>query len=52
MSVNPLLGSCQKGAWVVVKRNEGGIKVETPYAALDSRTDGIVNASIRETLIK
>jgi hypothetical protein len=41
-----------KGAWVMVKRNEGGIKVETPQAGPDSPTGGISNARIEETLIK
>ena len=39
VSVNDLLDSCQKGAWVMVKRNEGGIKVETPQAGTYSRID-------------
>jgi len=50
--VNYLLDSCQKGAWFMVKRNKGGIKVETLQAGPDSPTEGIENVRIEETLIK
>jgi hypothetical protein len=36
--VNAIFNSFQKGAWVMVKGNEGGIKVETPHVGPDSRT--------------
>jgi hypothetical protein len=50
--VNDLLDSFQKEAWVMVKRNVGGIKVETPKVGSDSQTRKIVNTRIEETLIK
>jgi hypothetical protein len=50
--VNDLLNSHRKGAWVMVKKNEGGIKVETPQAGPNSPTRGIENERIEETLIK
>jgi len=36
----------------MVERNKGRIKVETPWAGPDSRTEGIVNTRIGETMIK
>jgi hypothetical protein len=36
--VNSLLGSFEKRAWVMVKRNKGGIKVEIPQEGPDSPT--------------
>jgi hypothetical protein len=38
VSVNDLLNSCQKRAWVMVKGNEGGINFETPQTDPDLPT--------------
>jgi hypothetical protein len=37
--VNALLDSCQKRAWLMVKGNKGGKKVETPQVGPDSPTE-------------
>jgi hypothetical protein len=50
--MNDFFNSCHKREWVMVKWNEGGIKVETPQEILESRTGGISNARIEEALIK